>query len=1037
MKPSPQDQEGSLDSEERLHLVLQATNAGLYDLNLQTGESKFTPEYATMLGYDPADFRLNFERWTSWLHPEDRDRTLAVLQSCMRRETASYQCQFRMRTRAGDWKWIQSSGKVAAWGPVDQPLRMIGTHTDITERKQAETALRESEQRFRQMFEHNRAVMLLIDPDSGAIRDANQAAAEFYGYSREALCRMVIEQINMLPPEQVKLRRQQAIVEPPGHFIFPHRLADGKIRTVEVYTSRIEVGGCPLLFSIIHDITERAQAESALRETEYFLTKSQKVTQLGSYKFDIVAGVWSCTPVLDEIFGIDDRYPKDVDGWLQLVVPEQREEMRQHLLQHVVTLHNRFERDYRIIRYNDRQERWVRGLGELDFDAQGRPLHMIGTIQDITERKRAEAALRDREARLSSIVRASPIGIGVVVNRVLREVNDAACEISGYSQEELVGKSARILYPSDEEFAAVADIYRQLAERSVGTMETRWRRKDGALLDILLRAAHLDPQNPALGTTFVVLDFTERKRADEALRSSERKLAEIFRASPEFIAVTTLDEGRILEFNETFTKLLGFDRDTIGRTTAEIGLWPATADRDRAINLFKVQGRVRNLEVKWRRRTGELIDVLMSAAPVTVDGQACVVTIASDIGELKRLEEERLEMERRLLHAQRLESLGVLAGGIAHDFNNLLMAILGNLDLALMDLSPVSPARFSIEQSATAARRAADLTRQMLAYSGKARFEVRRLDLSELVENNAHLFRACISKIVGFNVHLDRALPLINVDSGQIQQVIMNLITNASEAVGDQPGAISLSTGVQTCDAACLSRSSVGELPPPGRFVYLEVADTGCGMDPPTQRRLFDPFFSTKSMGRGLGMSAILGIVRAHQGAIFVDSTVGKGTTIRVLFPAGEMPPPNEPQSAVAESLPGPAGEKSAAKGTILVVDDEDMVRNVCVHILRRHGWQVIAASNGPEAIELFRQNPAGIDCVILDQSMPQMDGMTVFRELRTIQPGVKVILSSGYSSNHGSGQSLSAEGLAGFIQKPYSLQGLREELARVLQRAG
>ena len=894
-------------------MVLQATHAGLYDLNLQTGEASFTPEYATMLGYDPADFRLDLERWTSWLHPEDRESTLAVLQSCVRGETAGYQCQFRMRTRSGDWKWIQSSGKVAAWGPAGKPLRMIGIHTDITERKQAETALRESEQRFRQMFEYNRAVMLLIDPDSGAIRDANQAAAAFYGYSREALCRMVIEEINVLPPEQVKLRRQQAIVEPPGHFLFPHRLANGEIRTVEVYTSLIEVGGCQLLFSIVHDITERDQVESALRETEYFLRKSQEITRLGSYKFDIAAGIWSCTRVLDEIFGIDDRYPKDIDGWLQLVVPEQREEMRQHLLQHVVTLHNRFERDYRIIRHNDRQERWVRGLGELDFDAQGRPLHMIGTIQDITERKRAE----------------------------------------------------------------------------------------------------------------------------EALRSSERKLAEIFRASPEFIAVTTLDEGRILEFNETFTKLLGFERDSIGRTSVEIGLWSATADRDRAISLLKAQGRVRNLEVKWRRKTGELVDILMSAAPVTVDGQACLVTIASDIGERKRLEEERLEMERRLLHTQRLESLGVFAGGIAHDFNNLLMAILGNLDLALMDLSPVSPARFSIEQSATAARRAADLTRQMLAYSGKARFEVRRLNLNELVEENAHLFRACISKIVGFNVHLDRALPLVTVDPGQIQQVIMNLITNASEAVGDQPGAISLSTGVQTCDAACLSRSRVGELPPPGRFVYLEVTDTGCGMDPPTQLRLFDPFFSTKSMGRGLGMSAILGIVRAHQGAIFVDSTVGKGSTIRVLFPAGEMPPPTEPQGAAAESLPGHTGEKSAAEGTILVVDDEDMVRNVCVHILRRHGWQVIAASNGPEAIELFRKNPAGIDCVILDQSMPQMDGMTVFRELRTIQPGVKVILSSGYSSDHGPGQSLGAGGLAGFIQKPYSLQVLREELARVLQRPG
>jgi signal transduction histidine kinase len=200
--------------------------------------------------------------------------------------------------------------------------------------------------------------------------------------------------------------------------------------------------------------------------------------------------------------------------------------------------------------------------------------------------------------------------------------------------------------------------------------------------------------------------------------------------------------------------------------------------------------------VKWRKKSGELIEVLMSMAPITVDGQACLITIATDIGELKRAEQARLEMERQLLHAQKLESLGVLAGGIAHDFNNLLMAILGNLDLALMDLSPVSPARSSIEQSAIAARRAADLTRQMLAYSGRASFDIRQINLSELVAENAHLFRACISKIVVLNVHLDHDLPLVNADSGQIQQVIMNLITNASEAIGDRPGAISLSTGL-------------------------------------------------------------------------------------------------------------------------------------------------------------------------------------------------------------------------------------------------
>jgi CheY-like chemotaxis protein len=208
-------------------------------------------------------------------------------------------------------------------------------------------------------------------------------------------------------------------------------------------------------------------------------------------------------------------------------------------------------------------------------------------------------------------------------------------------------------------------------------------------------------------------------------------------------------------------------------------------------------------------------------------------------------------------------------------------------------------------------------------------------------------------------------------------------------------------------------------------------------MDHQTQQRLFDPFFSTKSMGRGLGMSAILGIVQAHKGAIFVDSTMGRGTTIRVLFPAGEMPSIEEQRSTAAETLPGHPGEKRATVGTILLVDDEDMVRNVCAQILRRLGWQVIAAASGPEAIKLYQKSVSNITCAILDQSMPQMDGMTVFRELRAINPGAKVILSSGYSNDQSAVQRLTSEGLAGFIQKPYTVEGLRQQLASILQRAG
>lgn len=640
-----------------------------------------------------------------------------------------------------------------------------------------------------------------------------------------------------------------------------------------------------------------------------------------------------------------------------------------------------------------------------------------------------------------TIFQTSPDGITLLdLEGRITFVSPKALQVIGATApEEVTGRSVDDFIAPDDHERVHAAFRRVLNEQYLTSSEYTVRRPDGSFFIAEFNAALLrDVDGHPKGVLVIMRDTTARKRVDEALRSSERKLAEVFRASPEFISVSTLADGRMLEINDAAIRLLGFQREeVVGRTSLEIGLWPTTAERNRMLDLVREQGQIRNVETRLQTKSGDIVEVLMSMAPITIEGQECLITIAADIGERKRVEKARMEMERRLLHAQKLESLGVLAGGIAHDFNNLLMAILGNLDLALMDLSPVSPARVSIEQSAIAARRAADLTRQMLAYSGKASFDVRRIILSELVEENAHLFRACISKIVVLNVWLDRGLPPINADAGQIQQVIMNLITNASEAIGDRPGAISLSTGVQSCDTPALSRSRVGELPPPGRFVWLEVTDTGCGMDQETQLRLFDPFFSTKLMGRGLGMSAILGIVRAHRGAIFVDSSVGKGTTIRALFPAGEAPPREAETNAISGNPHSQSGEQRPREGTVLLVDDEAMVRNVCTQILKRLGWRVIAAADGPEAIELYQKSPAGIDCVILDQSMPQMDGTTVFRALRAINPAVKVILSSGYSNDQATGQCLTAEGLSGFIQKPYTVDGLRQELARILKGAG
>ncbi len=386
----------------------------------------------------------------------------------------------------------------------------------------------------------------------------------------------------------------------------------------------------------------------------------------------------------------------------------------------------------------------------------------------------------------------------------------------------------------------------------------------------------------------------------------------------------------------------------------------------------------------------------------------------------KRGEEERRKLEQQLLHAQKLESLGVLAGGIAHDFNNILTAIIGNADLALMRVKPESPAVDNLQRIGKAASRAADLARQMLAYSGKGKFMVGQLDLNSLLEEMLHILQVSISKKAELRLNLTRPLPAVEADVAQMHQIIMNLVINASEALGDENGVIAVTTGQLACDQDYLKNDWLTDTPQGGQYVYLEISDDGCGMDKDTLARLFDPFFTTKFTGRGLGMAAVQGIVRGHRGAIKVDSQPGRGTTFRVLLPASNGQPEIRPERSEKEGWRG--------DGTVLLVDDEESVRSTACQMLQELGFATITASDGREALEVFRSNP-GVDFVILDLTMPQMDGGQCFLELRRIKPDLQVIISSGYNEQEVT-QKFAGAGLAGFIQKPYTLSALKEVIS-------
>jgi CheY-like chemotaxis protein/nitrogen-specific signal transduction histidine kinase len=384
------------------------------------------------------------------------------------------------------------------------------------------------------------------------------------------------------------------------------------------------------------------------------------------------------------------------------------------------------------------------------------------------------------------------------------------------------------------------------------------------------------------------------------------------------------------------------------------------------------------------------------------------------------------ERERQLWHAQKLKSLGILAGGIAHDFNNILAGIMGYADLAMVELSISEPARAHIEVVKKAVKRAADLTRQMLAYSGKGKFMVEPIDLTRCVKDLSRMLEVSISKKAVLKHNLIPDLPTIQADASQINQVVMNLIINASEALGEGGGVISISTDAVQCTAQDLAGIGFGQDLAEGPYVRLEVADTGCGMDHQTQAKIFDPFFTTKFTGRGLGLAAVHGIVRGHKGAVRVSSEPGKGTTFQVLFPASDATAP------LSSGEPVPA-KPWRGTGTVLVVDDEELIRDLASGMIRHFGFSILTASDGGEAIRLYRQHKDEIACVLLDLTMPQMGGDETCRALRRINPDVRVILSSGYNEE-GAIERFSGLGLAGFIQKPYEFETMRARLREAVR---
>ena len=535
-------------------------------------------------------------------------------------------------------------------------------------------------------------------------------------------------------------------------------------------------------------------------------------------------------------------------------------------------------------------------------------------------------------------------------------VNAAECRLLGLTEGELLGRHVSEFVAPAEQEASRRAVARKLAEEQpLVTFERGYRRPDGSYVLLEIHETYRRDENGGvIGMRSFLMDITERRRAEEALHK--------------------VQEG---------------------------------------------------LESRIQDRTQEL--------------ELAIEFLRREMEEKRHAENEQRRLEAQVQQSQRLESIGVLAGGLAHEFNNLLTSIMGYGSLTRMDLAEGSRARHNIDQVLAAAKSAADLTQQMLAYSGRGRFVLAPLDLSQLVGATARLLESIVTQNVTQNaarnvtrdpartevtrkaaIHFSLAgeLPRIEADTGQLRQVVVNLVTNASDSLGEDAGKITVSTGTMWAEGGELPSVQPGRTMPAGLYVFLEVNDTGCGMDAATINRIFDPFFTTKFTGRGLGLAAVLGIVRGHRGSVQVKSRPGEGTSIRVLFPALEEWEP----APLERSAKAPEWK---AEGVVLVIDQDESIRQLARAILHAAGLTVLTAADGAQALTLFREHAGSIRAVLLDCSVPAIDegdagdGGEVFEHIRRENPDVKVILCSGYDEEEVTLR-LHGQRPAGFLRKPF-----------------
>jgi len=616
----------------------------------------------------------------------------------------------------------------------------------------------------------------------------------------------------------------------------------------------------------------------------------------------------------------------------------------------------------------------------------------------------------------------------------LKQINSAWSRVLGIDETELKNTEIRSLLHPDDIEKTFSTLRSAGKSQEMLTLINRYRAINGSYRFIRWSIIPFVEKKLIFATG---RDETERYEAELELKNMWDRLD--IAINNGVIGLWDFDiNGNTLIINKSMSALLGFDSPVISNINKRWSEFINESDypsslkamvehlkgaREYYIDEYRVK--LPNGEDRWFFSRGKIVEYNSDGKPVRMAGSI------TDITEQKNAEHRRKKLEEKMQQAQKLESLGILAGGIAHDFNNLLLGIMGNADIMFYELSEGSPLQQRLLEIKRAAKRASELTNQMLAYSGKGSFKIEPIDLNEVIFEMESLLDSSISKKISLSYELSTGLRLLKGDITQIRQIIMNLILNASEAIGTTTGTITIRTYLTDCSADMIEHLTMNYSMKTGQHLCMEITDTGCGIDPEKIKQIFDPFYTTKFTGRGLGLAAVSGIIKSHNAGLMVESIPGKGTTFRVYFPAID-----DYDQPVKQARSSPSIDTKRKNITILIADDEKYIRDLATKMLTIAGYNVILAQNGREAITIYRERMNDISCIILDLTMPELDGVEALSEIRKLNFDVPIIISSGYCEDDIEERFIN-KNISGFLQKPYQINDIVDTIKKVLENQG